>query len=381
MTEQTPIMVRQQELVESLAAWMLSAVNTEPGWDRMVLELKPSAGAILTRITQERQGASGSNTGQLQPGTTAFDDAAELHRLTGGTDGRSWKNAAINVTAHGWPDPRYNLDTYFNYDQPAPDFGLGEPEDAARSNGAGEHPARGAGVDNRLVREAIEEFSRNPGQQAAVNVLRQVIGSELLLDITDAGNGRPGISIVEANGVPAVLAFTSQETLAAFRANTGRPGAPASWVQRGEELLKFVDSRPEVHYLYLDPAGPSCALGRPEIHFAVASMVNPGLKAAAGTQSAAPAVAELSAQGARVLLADNKDQSGQGRGPLVLAGPEGQPVLPVFSSGVEVAAFDSSARFTEVDAAWVLDTIRRNPDRELVINPAGPSVVIRHGDL
>ncbi|EMY35786.1 hypothetical protein D477_002571 [Arthrobacter crystallopoietes BAB-32] len=379
MTEQTPIMVRQQELVESLAGWMLSAVNTEPGWDRMVLELKPHDGAILMRITQERQGQSAGNAGQLQPGTQPFNDAAELHRLAGDPDGTSWKNAAINVSAHGWPEPRYNLDTYFNYDQPAPDFGLGESEAAAPEVESGKPSARDTGVDNRLVREAIGEFSRNPSQQGALNVLRQTIASELLVDITESG--RPGISVVEANGAPAVLAFTSQENLAAFRSNIGRPGAPASWVMRGEDLLRFVDDREDVHYLYLDPAGPSCALGRPEIRFAVASMVNTGLKAAAGTQSAAAVVAELSAPGARVLLADSKEQQSQGRGPLVLAGPEGQAVLPVFSSGAEVAVFDSSARFTEVDAGWVLDSVRRNPDRELVINPAGPSVMVRHGDL
>jgi hypothetical protein len=381
MTEQTPIMVRQQELVERLADWMLSSVNTEPGWDRLVLELKPLADGMLTRITQEREGTSGANSGQLQPGTAPFNDAAELHRLTQGPDSTSWKHAAINVSAYGWPSPRYNLDTYFNYDQPAPDFGLGELQEVARDGEAGERPGEGAGVDNHLVREAIEEFNRTPSAQSAVNVLRQAIGSELLVDITDAGNERPGISIVEANGAPAVLAFTSQEALGAFRTKAGRPGAPASWVQRGEELLKFVDGNQNVQYLILDPAGPSCALGRPEIGFAVASLVNPSLKAATDSQSSAAVVAELSAEGARVLLADNKDQAGQGRGPMVLAGSAGQSVLPVFSSGVEVAAFDSSARFTEVDAGWVVDTVRRNPERELVINPAGPSVMIRRSDL
>ena len=113
MSEQAPVLLRQQQLAEILAGWMLQAVNSEPGWDRMVLELKPSADAMLMRITQDRGGMAAANAGALQPGTAPFDAAVELRSLSAGENGESWRSAAVNLSARDWPEPKYSLDTYF----------------------------------------------------------------------------------------------------------------------------------------------------------------------------------------------------------------------------------------------------------------------------
>jgi hypothetical protein len=381
MSEQTPVLLRQQQLAEILAGWMLQAVNSEPGWDRMVLELKPSADAMLMRITQDRGGMAAANAGALQPGTAPFDAAVELRSLSAGENGESWRSAAVNLSARDWPEPKYSLDTYFNFDQPAPDFGLGEPADQGPASAAGQEQAGRRGLDNRLVADAVTRFSENPGKAAAVNVLRHLIGSEVLLDATD-NPGRPGISVVEVHGSPSVLAFTSQEKLAEFRASTGRPGAPVSWVQPGEELVKFVDGHRDIAYLYINPAGPACALGRPEIGFAAGSLANVDLKRAVASQSGTDAVAEqLKRPGAVVLTVDRPDEGVSDGGPILLKGQDGGPILPVFSSGPEVAAFRPAARFREVPATWAIDMLRQRPELSMVVDPAGPDALLRASDF
>lgn len=379
MSEQTPALVRQQQLAEILAGWMLQAVNSEPGWDRMVLELKPASDAMFMRITQERGGMAAANAGTLQPGTAPFEAANELRSLSVDTKGDSWRSASVNLSARDWPEPKYSLETYFNFDQPAPDFGLGEPADSSPEGDAGQESAQ-HGVDNRRVASAVRKFSEEPGKAAAINVLRHIIGSELLLDATDNPE-HPGISVIEAHGAPSVLAFTSQEKLAEYRASTGRPGAPVSWVQPGEELLKFVDSHQDIAYLYIDPAGPTCALGRPEIGFAAGSLANADLKRAVGQGDTGAVAEQFKRPGAAVLTADRAGEEGSAEGPVLLKGPDGKPILPVFSSGPEVAAFRPSARFRQVPATWAIDMLRKTPDLTVVVDPAGPETLLRATDF
>ena len=67
-----------------------------------------------------------------------------------------------------------------------------------------------------------------------------------------------------------------------------------------------------------------------------------------------------------------------GGGPLVIADPNGNAVLPVFSAGAEVAAFDPSLTFTEVSAEWVMRTTSDSAERSILVNPAGPSIMLGH---
>lgn len=376
MSNDAPMPVRQQQLMEELAKWMVNALETEPGWDSLILELKPSADSMLMRITQHAGSASASRHGELQPDSDPCKAAWELRKITSDTPAGPWNSAAIHVNATDWPQPRFDLDAFFNHEAPAPDF---DSEDVpsgevdTHDGAVSESPIDGSG----LVAEAVAAFATRSDLQAAINVARQCVGAELLLDITEAPD-RPSINVVEADGVPSLLVFTSQAELATFRASMKRPGDATSWIQDGEALLRFVDLHAEIEAIRINPAGPSCALGRREIGFVIGSLVNPALKvAASAAQPEASVIRVLREPGAKVILADKVG----GGGPLVMAGPDGSPVLPVFSAGAEVAAFDSSLSFTEVSAEWVLSTVAESTNRSIVVNPAGPSVMLHRDAL
>lgn len=367
VSDEAPVLLQQQQRVEQLASWLVSEVNTEPGWEALVLELKPQGDSMLMRITEQPGG--GSFVGHLEQGAEAYENARKLRSLS--TD--AWVSMSLRVGATGWPKPKYSIDAHYNFDHPAPDFGLGESSAVQEADSSTPEPS--PGVDNSLVADAVEAFSRQPSAQSAINVARQVLGTDLLLDFS-ADQGRPGISVVDVRGVPSVLAFTSQAQLVAFRHTAKGGGEATSLVQAGEELLRFIANHQEIGALQINPGGPTCVLGQREVAFVLGSLANRELKlAATASDPIGMALQALRHPDAAVLLADRPGDEGR-TGPLVLAGPGGRVVLPVFSSGAEVAAYDPSLKFTRVSADWVLGGVLKAADRDLVVNPAGPPIYL-----
>lgn len=372
MSDETPVLVQQQRLVERLASWLASAVESKPGWNARILELKPHGAAMLMRITEHAGGGESAQAGQLEPGSGPYEDAWELRSLCAISAQESWNSMSIHVVASGWPDPRFSLDVYYNFDEPSPDFGLGENPDSGGAT-VSQTTEPNPGLDNTLVFEALETFSAQPNGRTAINVARQILGTELLLDISENPD-QPGISVVEVQGVPSVLAFTSHAELVEFRRTTKRGSAATSWVVAGGQLLRFVADHREIEALRINPAGPTCTLAQSDIQFVVGSLANSGLKTATMASDTVKSVLQALRQpDAMVILADRSGGDGLA-GPLVLPGPNGRSVLPVFSSGAEVAAFDPTLKFSQVSAEWVLDTALQSTGYDVVVNPAGPPV-------
>ena len=141
-------------------------------------------------------------------------------------------------------------------------------------------------VDNVTVRRAVGQFAAQPGQRGGLEVLRLCMYGELLLDITgsDAFTGerfaqgsrlqiRTGTG---PDGGSALFAFTHNNEIARLYP----PGTQTqSLVTPAIGALELARSQGDA-WLYIDPAGPTCALSAAEVDFALRNPNNQALKTA-----------------------------------------------------------------------------------------------------
>ncbi|MFL0181086.1 SseB family protein [Mycobacterium sp. SMC-15] len=246
-------------------------------------------------------------------------------------------------------------------------------------------------VDNAAVRRAVAEFAAAPGQRRYFDVLRACMWGELLFDITgsDAFSGdgplRAGSRLrigggTGPDGRPALFAFTRQSEISRLHP----PGTNVqSLVTPATEALELA-RRQDDPWLYLDPAGPTCALAAAEIDFALRNPRNEPLKTAVAALAAGRAER---AEVLRLLRADGPllvgaDESGPDA-PVIRAirHPDGSATLFAFTSGPEVLAFTPSDVTASMTTAEVLGMVRQRGYRGLIIDPCGPSASFSAAEL
>lgn len=234
-------------------------------------------------------------------------------------------------------------------------------------------------VDNVPVRTAVAAFAARSEQRTLLDVLRACMTGRLLLDTTGSGPGAPfgaGSTLQIAGGTGpdggrALFAFTRQEEIA----RRHPPGTPiSSLAQSAVDVLGMVRANGDP-WLYLDPAGPTCALAGGEIDFALRNPHNPALKAAVdrGPAGRSEAIALLRSPGPLLLAVD--ESTGE-RVPRTSVREDGSRWLFAFTSAPEAAA---AAPADGVWATTTTDTVPQvvaNGLRGLVINPAGPWLAI-----
>ena len=155
----------------------------------------------------------------------------------------------------------------------------------------------GDGIANARVRAAVEAFAEAPSAEGSMDVLRACLQGALLLDITgseitlteDGSSIAPGSTVQVAygsgpDGEPAALAYTSQAELT--RAHP-EGTAVQSLVQPATAVLADVQAN-DHRWLYIDPAGPTCALSRDEIDFALKVPRNDAVREALEVADADP---------------------------------------------------------------------------------------------
>ncbi len=141
-------------------------------------------------------------------------------------------------------------------------------------------------VDNANMRRVVAEFATEPNQRRSLEVLRTCMYGELLLDVTgsEMRDGNPFSAGSQLNircgtgpdGGRALFAFTSNEQI-------GRMYPPntqtQSLVNPATGVLGLARQQGDA-WLYIDPAGPTCAVSAAEIDFALRNPNNEPLKAA-----------------------------------------------------------------------------------------------------
>jgi SseB protein N-terminal domain len=245
-------------------------------------------------------------------------------------------------------------------------------------------------VDNMTVRRAVAQFAAQPGQRGALEVLRMCMYGELLLDITgsDAFTRGPfaqGSRLqirtgTGPDGGSALFAFTHNNEI-------GRLYPPdtqtQSLVTPAIGALELARSQGDA-WLYIDPAGPTCALSAAEVDFALRNPNNQALKTAlddyvAGRIGRAVVVAVLRQDGPLLLAADDSS-SGQGA-VRTITHPDGTSSIFGFTSAPEVVAFRPADAVMSLTTQEVLNMARGQGHSGVVINAAGPSIRISGAEI
>lgn len=240
---------------------------------------------------------------------------------------------------------------------------------------------RGAVADNLPVRRALERYSAAPGADRGLDVLRQALGGQLLLDCTGTVLGPDGeptrvvVNFVTApDGEKALPAFTHHSELVAFRRDDD--GAARSLVQPAHGVLEFFVADGDAAWLYINPAGPPLGIHRDQVELALRPGHNAAVKNA--LMGCGPTGVPLGPHPDRPpsmqVLFDALRTEG---GFLFLGeGAATTGTLLAFSSAVEVAAHDRSLPFRRTEVHRVLEQVTSDGLDVLRINPGGPQAEI-----
>ena len=244
-------------------------------------------------------------------------------------------------------------------------------------------------VDNSALRTAVAAFAAQPDQQSYTNVLRSALQGELLLDVTGSpvetdasGSLAVGSTLRFASGkgpddAPAIFAFTSQAEV--LKAHPDDPGAVQALGQPSLGLLDFAMSQ-GFGWVYIDPFGATCGLTASDLKYVLGSQRNDAAKAALslrGEDERRAALTDALALGGVLVLA--VDESGERV--RTATDPDGGDFALGFTSNAEVAAQYPGDLFRTVSVANVVDNVLGGDYAGLVVNQAGPSLVLTRDEL
>ena len=237
-------------------------------------------------------------------------------------------------------------------------------------------------VDNAPLRTAVAAFAAKPDQATYLEVVRNCLQGNLLFDSTGSSitMTEDGSSIAAGstfhfregkgpNGERAIFAFTRQE-----EAQRMHPDEPATTMgQPAGGVFEFAKSQ-GYGWVYIDPAGPTCGVGIPDVDFVLRNARNDAVKNAIGAGKPSDVLDAL-ALGAPLMYAviEHPDKSVEVR---TSVSPDGKPVRLAFTSAAEVAARSTTDAFATIDLARIVSDALEAPFEGLVINPAGPWTVL-----
>lgn len=260
-----------------------------------------------------------------------------------------------------------------------------------------------APVDNASLRAAVEAFATKPDQSTYLDVVRGCLQGRLLLDST--GSDRPtveadgsysfpaGATLQFAGGTgpdgrPALFAFTSQQQI--NRMHPDELSSVQALVQPAAGALQLASTQ-RYGWLYIDPAGPTCAISNRDAAFALREGRNDAVKSAleiTDPRVRKVAVLDALAKNGPLLLAVDTDSvpaSGVSDDTAISiresVDSDGHPVLLAFTSGPEVSARNIADSFATKTAAQIIRDAVQAPYRGLVINPGGPWIGLSVDDL
>ncbi|WP_431239191.1 SseB family protein [Mycolicibacterium aichiense] len=246
-------------------------------------------------------------------------------------------------------------------------------------------------VDNTIVRAAVASFAAQPNQATALEVLRSCMFGDLLLDTTGsnaptATGFAPGARLqirrgTGPDGKGALFAFTRNEEIARLHP----PGtATMSLANTAIGVLELAKSQQDA-WLYIDPAGPTCAMSAMEIDFALRNPNNEPLKTAtvdlhAGRIDRQKMLDLLKEDGPLLLGVDATSQPGK-MGLRTTGMPDGSPGLFAFTSAPEIVAHNVADAVMASTTEKVIEIAREQGYGGLVINPSGPYVAVTLSEL
>lgn len=245
-------------------------------------------------------------------------------------------------------------------------------------------------VDNVTLRAAVGQFAAQPNQRRCLEVLRLCMYGDVLFDVTgsDALTNGPFAAGSRLqirggsgpDGGSALFAFTRHEEIARLYP----PATPTqSLVNPATGALELARRQGNA-WLYIDPAGPTCALSAAEIDFALRNPNNEALKVALAEHAAGridrnAVVHVLRQEGPMMLAAD--DSVPEHVRARATTHADGTSSLFGFTSGPEVLAFNPADAAASMTTSQVLNMARAQGHSGIIVNPAGPSIRVSLAEL
>ncbi|WP_129657499.1 SseB family protein [Rothia uropygialis] len=444
--EELPEAERQRrtgEAVNRLGHWLLSSTKTEPGWDQLIADLKPSRrepGSYLIRITELRgeREVTGS-TGLVDEDSTVVPILRELREATYTRAQGAWLSASLIIQAEGWPDPEYQVGTDLNFDEEPDTWGQESPlaaedlvsdwetfprdrinlpkwmvertrgflpEDqaapAAETSGHEQTPSvasqfhedefsaseRPSEAVNPQVERALSHFARKPTEQTIANVLRCLMGGEVLLDISGSDlvpgpNGEqvgPGSQVrVQAvlgnDGRRSLAVYLREETARRVISGSGR-NAEDLVLRRepGVSVLQNFVADETLSDIIVEPNAPdSCRIEGPQVEWAMNTPRNDAAKNALLGKKMQQLIGSFMGPASVLLL--GMRQNDQGLHPVFAQteGDEDPHTFLLFTSAPEVAALDPRLQVRSIPALDAMRLAVESGATEVMINAFGPS--------
>lgn len=379
-----------QQALNEVGSWMLSTVSTT-GWNELVLEAKPVGDSFFVRFTESYDERDVTGTSRLlDEGEFATEQLSRLQHASYDEAEGAWLSVTVVVAAKNWPTPEYQVGAAYNRTH-EPQNWDGEGGFSARD--VREHlekfprtdalPAwadakinRGRSLNvaditdeespNPYLVDALVQFSEERSERALVNVMRQLMGGDILLDATDSDFVADGenpfgpettvkYTFATLEGYRGLCLFSSPKTVLKSHQEQGRVGEPVMVRENSVKVMMDFLNNQEIDLLVIDPGSPTMSvLERPQVQWVLGTPHNPAAKMALMGQNMQQLLSALAAPSTFLLL--GTPAGSIDRQPLIIDGEaeEGRTLL-TFTSAAEVSSLDPTL---EVTSATSMDVLR-----------------------
>lgn len=406
-----PAMV--QDALNSIGSWMLGVVSVEPGWNELVLDIKPLSDTIFVRITESRDEDDYVGTvGPLKADSPVISAIEQLQHACYIEGEGTWFTASVVITAQNWPDPQYQIGASYDRLQEPVDWD-GEGSLTARDirehikifPRSDEHiptwmatrlaGRRGDGfaeaaesitaekASNDYLVEALDAFALNRSEQALANVVRSAQGGNLVMDIsqsTESPEGKLNINyqvLRLSNGMRALTAYSSERQAYDYAVDVLGLEAPRLATEQAMKIFFQVAHDQTIDVLVLDPGSRhECFIEKSQIQWVINSPHNMPAQRALMEGNMHNLLLALLAPAATLLMGVRADDPA-GR-PVILKNDDSddESVALVFTTVAEVAALDPTLQVRSAPALEILKSLASGASTAVRINALAPHATL-----
>lgn len=232
----------------------------------------------------------------------------------------------------------------------------------------GWHPSAGPAEALARFREAAEGNKRD---RARRELSRHMIGTGYFTVLGPGGDGKPTVKAAVVNSERMLTVYSERHAAEAALTKNGQVAEIP-----GQVLMAWVLSQPKVQGLRIDPAEESAPkdFNREQLTEALKGLVNPQLRDVLVSERPTPqhALEAMREEGAQVLVVRRRTAAEDEH--MLLEGPRGERVLPVFTSESEADSLGTSLAPQPVDTESLRELVRELDVEILRVNPSGPSL-------
>lgn len=106
-----------QEALNNIGSWLLDVVRAEPGWNELILDIKPLAEQTFVRVREFRDDQEFIGTiGPLKEDSPVIEEIRKLQQAAYDDVRGTFFTASIVVAAMNWPNPQFSVGASYKRD-------------------------------------------------------------------------------------------------------------------------------------------------------------------------------------------------------------------------------------------------------------------------